>query len=178
MNPVIHARPGTLPAGHSPARPADGTAEIASLIIADHKRILRLFHALDGVARVDDAALTRPWLSQLWARLSDLLELHSSAEEEICYPVLFGRGERIAAMLDAAIADHDDIREVISEARLCDTGTVQWWRAVTAARQAFTAHFSHEEEELLAEICGCLEPEAGTILARQWAAFATAAGNR
>ena len=174
MNPVIPARPGTLPAGHSPARPADGTAEIASLIVADHRRILRLFHSLDGVARVDDAALARTWLNQLWARLADLLELHSSAEEEICYPVLFGRGEHIAAMLDAAIADHDDIREVIGEARLLDTGTVPWWRAVADARQAFTAHFSREEDVLLAEICGCLDPREGAVLARQWAVFVTA----
>lgn len=166
MNPVVPTAIGTLP------------AEIGALIAADRRHILRLFRALDDVARADEPALARSRLSQVWARLADLLELHASAEEEICHPVLFGSGERVTAMLDAATADHDDIREVMREVALLDVGSVQWWRAVTAAERACTSHFFREEGGLLEEVCRCLEPGADSVLARQWAAFVAARRGR
>ncbi len=173
MNAVVPGTAGTRPAQASPARlAAAATTEIGALIAADHRHILRLFRALDDVARVGEPALARSRLRQIWARLADLLELHFIAEEEICYPVLFGRGERVTAMLDAATADHDDTREVVGEVTLLDAGSVHWWRAVTAAHSACTSHFSREEE-LVAEVCGGLEPGVDNILARQWAAFVT-----
>jgi len=178
MDAVIPASTGTRPAQARMGRPAAGTAtEIGELIAADHRHILRLFRALDDVARAGEPALARSRLRHVWARLAGLLELHCSAEEEICHPVLFGRGERVTAMLDAAAADHDDIREVVREVELLDVGSARWWRSVTAARSACTRHI-FQEERLLAEVCGGLEPGAANVLARQWATFVTAQGNR
>lgn len=171
--------PAPTGAQTSTGRPAASFAtELGALIAADHRHILRLFRALDDVARASEPAVARSRLSQVWARLADLLELHSSAEEEICHPLLFGRGERVTAMLDAAAADHDDIRDVVGEAGLSDVGSVRWWRAVTAAHRACTIHFAREEEGLLPEVCSCLEPEASNALARRWTTFRAAQDNR
>lgn len=175
MDTVIPARTGARPAGTRTGHPAAGAAAgIGTLIAADHRHILRLFRALDDVARVSEPALARSRVSQVWARLADLIELTASAEEEICHPVLYGRGERVTAMLDAATADHDDIREVVGEVALLDAGSALWWRTVIAARRTCTRHFLREEEGLLAEVYGCLEPGAGKVLARQWATFVSA----
>lgn len=178
MNAVIPAATCTRPSEMRPDRLAAGAAtEIGALIAADHRHILRLFRALEDVARSSEPALARSRLSQVWARLADLIELTASAEEEICHPVLFGRGERVTAMLDAATADHNDIREVVEEVALLDVGSAQWWRTVAAAHNACRRHFLREQE-LLAEVCDCLEPGAEKAVARQWATFVSAQTKR
>jgi hypothetical protein len=110
----------------------------------------------------------------MWARIAALLEFCAAAEEETCFPVLFGRGAHVSAMLEEALADHNDIRETVEEARLAEPGSPRWWRAVTAARTLAADHFASEEPGLLAEVRSCLQPETATILARQWTAFAVA----
>jgi hypothetical protein len=157
------------------AGPDAGISEIGELIVTEHARILRLFRALDDLARRGDSAVARLALSQVWARLASLLEVHTSAEEEICFPLVFGSG---ASTLDLATADHHDIREAVAEARLLEVGATRWWQLISAIHTACIEHFAREERGPLAQICDSLPPEKSKALVRQWAAFAASqAGN-
>jgi hypothetical protein len=151
---------------------APASTEIGEVIYAEHRRILRLFDALDNAARRGEAGRGQPTARHLWLRLADLLEQHTDAEEEVCFPALSGRDAQVTALMEAAIADHNDIREAVAEARLLETGSARWWRAVTAARDECAGHFRREERELLWALCGFLPHEAGRRAARQWEAFA------
>ncbi len=59
-------------------------ADIIELILADHRRIGRLCHALYDTARY--AGEPRPdWMpGHIWQRLADLLVADTQAEEETC----------------------------------------------------------------------------------------------
>lgn len=139
---------------------------VCQLILADHRRINRLFAALD-----DGQRLAAPWRAMLSSRLAQLVNVHMAAEEEICYPVLFGTGGCTTALLDAAIADHGDINEALAEAELASAGSAVWSRAVADASSACARHFASEEQALLPEICANLNAEADKFLTRQWQAF-------
>jgi hypothetical protein len=62
------------------------------LILADHRRIGRLCHALYDTARYDDTPRPDWMLGHVWQRLADLLVVHTQAEEETCYLSLLGTG--------------------------------------------------------------------------------------
>lgn len=158
----------------SPAAPDAGSSEIGELILAEHARILRLFGALYDLARRADPAVSPLALAQIWSRLADLLVGHTRAEEEVCFPPMYGAGARALAVMEAAAADHNDIRQAVEQARLLEVGSLRWWQVITAARTACARHFASEERDLLASLCNYLSPDAGKALVRQWAAFAVA----
>jgi hypothetical protein len=162
----------TVPVKSASAVPDAGISEIGELIVTEHARILRLFKALDDLARRGDSAVARLALSQVWTRLASLLEVHTRAEEEICFPVVSASGARTLAFVETMTADHDDIREAVAEARLLDVGSARWWQLISAIRTACTEHFASEERGPLAQVCGSLPPETSKVLVRQWAAFA------
>lgn len=156
----------------SAAGPDARIGELGELIVTEHARILRLFRALDDLARRGDSAVARLALSQVWARLASLLEVHTRAEEEICFPLVFGRGASPLDLVETATADHDDIREAVAEARLLEVGAARWWQLISAIHTACAEHFAREERGPLAQICSALPPEKSKVLVRQWAAFA------
>jgi hypothetical protein len=169
----VRSTPGfTAPARTGSTGPDAGISEIGELIITEHARILRLFRALDDLARRGDPAVARLRLAQVWARLAGLLEVHTRAEEEICFPALFGNGAYAPAFMETAIADHDDIREAVAETRLLDVGSAPWWQLIGATHAACIQHFASEERGLLTQFCRSLPPATSKILVRQWAAFA------
>lgn len=140
--------------------------------MTEHARILRLFRALDDLARRGDSAVARLGLSQVWTRLASLVEVHTRAEEEICFPLLFGGCTSTLDVVETATADHDDIREAVAEALLLEVGSARWWQLISRIHTACAEHFASEERGLLAQICGSLPPEKSKVLVRQWAAFA------
>jgi hemerythrin HHE cation binding domain-containing protein len=162
----------TASAGSASAVPDAGISEVGELIVAEHARILRLFRALDDLARRGDAGVARLGLAQVWARLASLLEVHTQAEEEICFPLVFASGACTLACMGTATADHDDIREAIAEARLLDVGSARWWRLIATIHAACTEHFASEERGPLMQFCGSLPPATSKALVRQWAGFA------
>jgi hypothetical protein len=149
-------------------RPAD----VIELIMADHRRIRRLREALyDTVRHVGDSG--QNWmLGHVWQRLAGLLEVHSRAEEEVCYLPMFGSGPGAAELRHGAIADHDDIREALREASLQRVGSAPWWRAVTGVLACSAEHHEREEREMLAR-CE-LTVSQRLELGRQWSAFVAA----
>lgn len=153
--------------------------DVIDLIMEDHARIQRLFAALYSSARyraqlagAGERRTGHRMLSETWARLSLLLELHIDAEEEICYPAACAPRRRDAA-IEASFDDHRDIREVLAEARLRETDSLPWWRAVAAAHTASSRHFRAEEEHVL-PVFRRSKPGLREILGRQWAAFTRA----
>ncbi|MGE5289824.1 MAG: hemerythrin domain-containing protein [Micromonosporaceae bacterium] len=149
-------------------------ADIVKVILADHARIRALFAELGDSTGTWADIDCRPMLHHVWATLDGLLELHSHAEEEICYLAL-SRYERGAARdIQEAIADLDDIREAMREARLLAVGCPAWWRAVRAARTAAIDHIDGCESDILARLQHHASPETREVLGRQWAAFVAA----
>lgn len=172
MDSVVSARAFTAQVRTASTVPDAGISEIGELIITEHARILRLFRALDDLGRRGDFAVARLGLAQVWARLASLLEVHTMAEEEICFPVVSGSGACTPAFVETVTADHDDIREAVAEARLLEVGSARWWRLISTVRTACAEHFVSEERGPLAQICGSLPRETSKVLVRQWAAFA------
>jgi hypothetical protein len=162
----------TAPAEGASAVPDAGISEIGELIVAEHARILRLFRALDDLARRGDAGVARLGLAQVWTRLASLLEVHTRAEEEICFPLVLGSGACTLACMEAATAEHDDIRETIAETRRLDVGSARWWQLISTIHAACTEHFASEERGALTRFFGSLPLATSKALVRQWAEFA------
>jgi hypothetical protein len=151
--------------------------DIVDLIMDDHARIRRLFAALDSAARYRESTADigkhtpgQRMLNEAWARLARSLELHTEAEEEICYPHVPAAREPTPALAECC-ADHRDIREALADARLREPGSRAWWRAVAAARTACGRHFPAEEQNVLAPFHRCSPPELRKDLARRWRTF-------
>jgi len=177
MDSVIPNRTSTALAKAGTTIPDAGISEIGELIFAEHARILRLFGALDGVVRRGEPAVVHLALDQIWTRLANLLEVHTRAEEEVCFPLVFGGGALALSFVEAATADHDELREAVEEARLLDVGSVRWWQVIATARAACTKHFASEERGPLAQVCGSVPPETSKVLVRRWTAFTAAHTN-
>jgi hypothetical protein len=149
-------------------------ADVIELIQADHQRICALLDALDALRRDrgPDAATGSP--DGIWRQVRGLLDLHTEAEEEICFLDLFGPGPHAADQMQEAIADHDDIRETIREADLQPAGSAAWWRSVTAVRRAASRHIVREEQQPLAAFARRAAPGRREELGRQWILFVEA----
>lgn len=175
MPPENHPADGCLGAGrHIPPARQGQVPDIIEVILADHRRIQRLLAALRDTARYGGGPEAACSLGQVWHRLAELLAHHAEAEQEIWYPALFGQGRERDAELDAAIADHDDIREALREAVLHPVGSACWWRAAAAANQLTTGHLACEERGLLTDFTRQATPELRRELGRQWTVFTTA----
>ena len=146
-------------------------ADVIQLIHADHQRICALLDALDDLMRCRGNAWAAVSLARTWQELRGLLDLHTQAEEEICFIALFGPGPEAAAQMREAVADHEDIREAVREADLQPIGSVAWWRPVTAIRQAASHHIVHEERGPLAAFADSAAPALRGELGRQWLSF-------
>lgn len=140
--------------------------------MADHRRIRRLCASLDdAMRRLGDSGPA--WMpGHVWQRLADLLQVHARAEEEICYLPMFACSP--PATWRAAIDDHDDIREVISEASLHRAGSASWWRVVHAVIAASITHLDREERGILAHCLPGLTMSRRRELGRQWLSFIAA----
>jgi hypothetical protein len=138
--------------------PAGQPADIIELILADHRRIGRLCHALNDTARHDGGP--RPdWMpGHMWQRLADLLVAHTRAEEETWYLPLFGTGPQVAERIRDSIADHDEIRGIIGAAAVQPAGSAAWWRTVRTVLTVSAEHLEPEERDVRVEH----EPAEGT----------------
>jgi hemerythrin HHE cation binding domain-containing protein len=154
-----------------PAVPDAGISEIGELIRADHARILRLFGALDDLIRRGEPGVAHFALGQIWTRLASLLDVHTRAEEDVCFPLVFASDTAAPGLMEAAAAEHRGLREAVAQARQLEVGSSRWWQVITTAREACTAHFASEERGPLSQVCSSLPAKKDKALARQWAAF-------
>lgn len=149
------------------------SADVIELIMADHRRIRRFREVLDDAVR--GPASGSGWmLAHVWERVTDLLDSHTRAEEEICYLPMFGPGSRLGEWRRDAIADHDDIREAIAEALLQPVGSALWWGAAGAALAVSADHLNREERDGLMSWLPRLTMRQRLELGHQWLAFVAA----
>jgi hypothetical protein len=145
---------------NTPPRPAE---DITELIVEDHHRLRLMFLRLEDVRDDVDA------LSRRWHRLSTLLELHASAEEETFYPRLLKVGADDAAdETDDAIGDHNDIRDAIARAAERAVGSKDWWEAVYEARSENSKHLHEEETEALPDFRANTSADVRAERAQAW----------
>jgi hypothetical protein len=152
----------------------DEKTGVIELVLAGHQRILLMQQALAD-AGPSDGNGDSPWaLAVLWDRLADMIEIQAAAEEEVCYlPMVSARSWTWQQMTDA-VADLDEIREAVAEARLEAVGSQAWWLAVKAALSACAEHFDRHEEGVLADFASRADRPLGQQLGGQWSAFITA----
>ena len=148
--------------------------DIVEQIVGDHRRILRLQAALRDAARCDHDTGPGRTLASVWDRLTELIEAHIQAMEEICYLAIFEASPAGRAQMDAAIADHGDIRVAFRQARLQPTGSAGWWRAAHPALAIWAEQTDREELDVLADFARRAGHVERGKLDRQWSALTTA----
>jgi len=114
------------------------------------------------------------WLGSVWERVAEFIEFHIDAEEEICYLAVFRTAQGGLEQMDDAIADHDDIREALLEARLHAVTSQVWWQAVTAVLRTCRGQLARYERGPLAEFGLQADPALPNLLCHQWTSFTTA----
>jgi hemerythrin superfamily protein len=149
-----------------PDAEANLSADIAELIMADHRRIRRLCSAVYDAARPGGHPDPDWMLGHVWQRLADLLIAHTQAEEETCYASI-----RVDGRARDPIADHEDIRKLIGEASLHPVGSAPWWHVVSTVIEISTEHHEREERDILPRYVKSLALSRRKELGRQWCAF-------
>ncbi|MGN6331214.1 MAG: hemerythrin domain-containing protein [Motilibacteraceae bacterium] len=126
--------------------------DICTVILEDHAEQRGAFAILDEVDPRDAEKL-----GPLWNRLAVLLEVHAEAEEKLFYPRLLKVGtgasdaDSASDETEDAIHDHNEIRDAVREVSRHEVASDDWWKAVTAAREANSDHMAEEEREALAD---------------------------
>ena len=110
--------------------------DITELVLGDHRRIRQLREALHDTARSAPGGGPGGALARMWDGLAGVIELHLSAEQEICWLPMCGTGLRGREQIAAAAADAADITAAIDEARLQPAGSPIWWRGGRASSRA------------------------------------------
>jgi hypothetical protein len=151
------------------------SADIAELIMADHRRIGRLCRTVYDTARHGGQSGPDWMLGHVWQRLADLLVAHTQAEEETCYASLVSAaGPQLTGRMRDPIADHEDIRALIGEASVHTVGSVPWWHAVLTVIEVSTEHHEREERDILPACVLGLGLNRRKELGRQWYAYMAA----
>ena len=148
--------------------------DIIDLVETDRLHIMRWAARLGELGRQDSGQGSDPVLVRTWQTVAYLMELHMSADEEICGPAVFGADGR-GRVLTRKIRDaHEDIREIIRETSLQLPGSPPWWRLARAALAAWAVQLDLEAHGPLAERRRRADPELRERLARRWRAFTEA----
>ena len=116
--------------------------DITDLILGEHELFRRAFAAIEAITDPDELA-TR------WRELSDQLEVHASAEEEVFYPALLRKVDDAEEDTEHAVKDHNEIRETTQAVDDHEVGTDAWWEAFRTAREATVEHLGEEERDVL-----------------------------
>jgi len=148
--------------------------DITELVLGDHRRIRQLREALHDTARSAPGGGPGGALARMWHGLAGVIELHLSAEQEICWLPMCGTGPRGREQIAAAAADAADITAAIGEARLQPAGSPIWWRAVNDALATCATQFGREEDGILADFARHAARPTRDQLGRQWLAFTAA----
>jgi anti-sigma B factor antagonist len=149
-------------------------ADIIELVLAGQQRILLTQRALRDAGRPGGQRGSASALATVWDRLADMIEVHTAAEEEICYLPMVAASSWSREQMQDAVAELGEIRDAAGEARLLPVCSRSWWRAVTAALSACVEHFDHQEQGVLADFRSRVDRTLRQQLGGQWSAFVTA----
>jgi hypothetical protein len=139
--------------------------DIVGLVLGDHDRVCRLFEELER------GGGSPARLAALWAELSGVLLAHFDAVEEIISLPLIGTAADSSPTMRNLRDQKNDICDAVSEARLHEAGSSQWWLAVRAAHMAADLHISFVETGPLLRFRRQTPERTRQELGRQWDQF-------
>lgn len=126
--------------------------DITEVILHQHAEQRRMFTYLEEWPRDDTAGL-----AAVWKRLEVLLEVHAEAEERHFFHQLeevgegAGDADSVDDELEDSVEDHNKLRDAIRAVGKAETGSEEWWAAVTAANIANSKHMGEEERQNLTD---------------------------
>jgi len=148
-------------------------ADITDVIAAHNAFIARWQAAFTHLARHDGGPASRQARAAAWDELAALIELHLDAEDEICGPAVCRAGPDGPGRVRGMRGGHDDVREILREARLQPAGSPLWQQLTAAALAAWASLPGREEHGILDDLRRA-GPALRRLLARQWQAFIAA----
>ena len=156
----------------APAASADGgpsaaarpDMDITVLVELEHEAIRRQFEDIDAVAGAEE-------LTEAWATLAELLEIHASGEESILYPKLARAADEGTEEAEHAVRDHNEIRDSVRAVHEHAVGSEEWWRALHTAREDNEEHLQEEERDALPLFRASTDRARREELGKEWVTF-------
>jgi hemerythrin-like domain-containing protein len=119
---------------------------LTRLLLQDHARINRAFDAYSNAPTSLDAALIA----------CNEIEVHSTIEEELVYPIL--RDEIDGNEADAAEEEHAEAKELVDAIRELEPGDEELPALMQDLMRAMAAHVDHEETSIIPRLHAYLGP--------------------
>jgi iron-sulfur cluster repair protein YtfE (RIC family) len=123
--------------------------DACELLDADHIAVKHLFVdyarlATAGIA-TDDSGAQRTALAM---KICDELTIHATIEEEIFYPALRQALPDTAEMLDEAVEEHQDAKELIADIRAIGTANASMDTLIAELNVVIEHHVKEERDDL------------------------------
>ncbi len=147
-----------------PSAAARRDTDITVLVELEHDAMRRQFEAIDALT--DAAELT-----EAWANLAELLEIHASGEESLLYPKLARAADEGTEEARHAVREHNEIRDSVRAVQQHAPGSETWWQALRAAREVNEEHLQEEERDALPLFRESTDQARREQLGREWIAF-------
>jgi hemerythrin-like domain-containing protein len=118
------------------------------LLIADHNRVRGLFARFRSAQEASDA----PEMIELVRRIADELDIHTTIEEEIFYPVVRGASDDIADTVDEGLQEHHVANLLLTEISHAEPASDEWIAKVTVLIENVEHHVGEEEQDLFPQL--------------------------
>jgi iron-sulfur cluster repair protein YtfE (RIC family) len=137
------------------------------LLTRDHDKVRGLFKQLEKA--------TGRQRDELFATLTQELELHTKVEEQFLYPVM-DRVKAAHEMVQESYAEHHQVDVIIAEMRKLSSDSDQWKAKLTVLQEDVEHHADEEEKELFPQVKKALSKEELDEMGRNIEAMKARAG--
>lgn len=107
---------------------------------------------------------------ELYAEARDMLERHARAEEAVFYDILRQR-EDTRELAEKALAEHAEMRRLMSELDAMTTDDEDWDASVAALMRAVQEHVRGEEDQIFTAVRELLDDQQARTLAETFEAI-------
>ena len=114
-----------------------------ALLVADHKRVKKMFKTFDKM-KEDGSAADKQALAQ---QICEELTLHTELEEQIFYPATRQTLDQ-DDLLDEAEVEHASAKDLIAQIKAGDPSDPKWAAKVTVLGEYVDHHVEEEENEM------------------------------
>lgn len=122
--------------------------DACELLDADHIAVKHLFVDYARLAIASDAGATQAQRTALAMKICDELTVHAQIEEEIFYPALREALPDDDDLLDEAMAEHQEAKQLIADIREIGTADAAMDTLVAELNVAIEHHVKEERDEL------------------------------
>jgi hemerythrin superfamily protein len=119
-------------------------------LTADHNRVRGLFDRFEEAEEADDAAT----MAEVFVKMHEDLEVHTTIEEEIFYPWARGLSDEVNDLIDEGIQEHHVAKVLLGEIEGLEPGADAWKAKVKVLIEAVEHHAEEEEKEMFPKIRG------------------------